>query len=665
MRSALLSATVLTMLAACLAAGETGGWNYRGKVVDAKGMPLAGVKVSAYASVTELNCIREIGASTTGEDGAFSFTLQESPPGAFVIARKDGFSCGWRTWYDDPRMSQEPARIELGKPAALSGVVVDVAGKPVPAAAIRLVLESDRFPRTTGGEPADWLATKTGTDGRFVFPDLPAGARATFLVDAPEKASLPGYSAGEDQELQYTPGQKGIRLVLKPEGRIEGTLLDPNGNAIAGTLVRAYEGDFTAKTTVTTEANGRFVVGGLDAGKHSLRLVSGRAPADFVAGRRGIAVENGRTTSGVKLQARAGGLIEVTVTDANDRSLAGASVNVQQQPVAEGLGDSGYGATDDKGTIRFRLEPGLYETSAYVREFIIASVKDSPVEEGKTRQVKIRLKPELRIRLTAVDEAGKPVAGATAVLFDALGMCGPRTTDANGAVWFVPFVSSAQVLPAVSGTVLVRHAGRGLVAHEDYSSADGPLRITLAPGATLKGRVVDPEEKPIAGAKVAVQLATLALDQLSAVTDAQGHYQILAVPPGYCAVTAEAEGFGVAGVSTKAGGGAGPDAVEAITLKPAKFSVSGIVKDEDGNPVAGASVSVQGLGQPGHRQVKTDKEGRFTIDKIVEGEVGIEGILRSRLGWARAKAGDKDVEIVIEKPPAPASAPAGQLGIDF
>jgi hypothetical protein len=289
------------------------------------------------------------------------------------------------------------------------------------------------------------------------------------------------------------------------------------------------------------------------------------------------------------------------------------------------------------------------------------------VEEGKTRQVKMQLNPEVKIRGVAVDEAGKAVAGAVVRMSYSLGSSEALTTDANGAVAFVMFVSAYEPVPDTSGTLLARHAGRGLVGEKEFSGPDRPVRITLKPGLTLKGQVVGEDGKPVAKANVSVGIKPmLIVDVAKATTDEHGLYQVKAVPAGDCLVTAQAEGFGISKVSVKAGDGNGPLAVETITLKPAKFAISGVVKDEDGKAVAGASVCPEGEGQSRRKEAKTDKEGKFTIDKLVEGEVLLHGYSGALSGRTKAQTGDKDVEIIFQKPPAPASAPAAvEPGTDF
>jgi hypothetical protein len=97
---------------------------------------------------------------------------------------------------------------------------------------------------------------------------------------------------------------------------------------------------------------------------------------------------------------------------------------------------------------------------------------------------------------TLVDPDGKPVAGARAGGLNPLGESIALTGSA--------FTARA-LHPTAPREVSFLHKGRKLAGHRVVSGKDkGPLRIDLVPWASVTGRILDEDGKPVSGAHVRV-----------------------------------------------------------------------------------------------------------------------------------------------------------------
>ena len=116
-------------------------------------------------------------------------------------------------------------------------------GEPVPKAQVDLYPADPDTAKVAGPE----RIVRTGTDGTFVFPDLPAG---TYGVSV-SRNGFSEFSPQEDERDQpgfitLKPGQKleSLALRLHPTGVIAGQVSDEEGEAVQGLEVFALRIDF-------------------------------------------------------------------------------------------------------------------------------------------------------------------------------------------------------------------------------------------------------------------------------------------------------------------------------------------------------------------------------------------------------------------------------------
>jgi beta-lactamase regulating signal transducer with metallopeptidase domain/protocatechuate 3,4-dioxygenase beta subunit len=156
-------------------------------------------------------------------------------------------------------------------------------------------------------------------------------------------------------------------------------------------------------------------------------------------------------------------------------------------------------------------------------------VEIDPAEGAKALTLDAQLDPGLTLRTRIVDADGKPVPDATVTGGNRLRV-GEGTPDA--------LFGLASFRPDEVRSVVVRHDARKIgkvVRLRAGEGAKGPVVVTLAPMATIKGRVVDADGNPVLGATVRVDVEpTEGFIQIFAnvVSDRDGRFEVLNVPTG-------------------------------------------------------------------------------------------------------------------------------------
>jgi hypothetical protein len=196
------------------------------------------------------------------------------------------------------------------------------------------------------------------------------------------------------------------------------------------------------------------------------------------------------------------------------------------------------------------------------------------------------------------------------------------------------------------------------ISFDRRTASAKPAESAARPSLVHVGKVTDTDGKAIPAARVALWIAKP--DGLwpfgpEVVADAQGRYEIAAVPPEAsdfdCRIVANAAGYGSTQfkrISVKSRQGTTVE-METITLKPANQSISGVVVDADGKPAPGLPVSLHGTDQPDQSSA-TDASGRFAFNRICEGRLRLQASFDSHPGGSgvlRAKGGDQNVQIVL------------------
>lgn len=261
---------------------------------------------------------------------------------------------------------------------------------------------------------------------------------------------------------------------------------------------------------------------------------------------------------------------------------------------------------------------------------------------------------------TCVDEKGKPVAGAHAVLFRleyrsfTQQQLLSQQSDDQGKFHFpaVPRIDTRDV-GRERYVLLVQADGKAttLLQFPAPDVATENVKVELTEPARLSGTVVDLKGKPVAGAMVSayatfpvpVLLLEPVLGFLATKTDAQGRFEIVDLPPvdgsqhevgtrhfrltmkNQLAVSVECPGF----EKTRTSFDTVPQDIK-ITLAPAAIIEGRVIYGETGKPAAGITVQTQTSSKSkssAFAQTVTDAEGHYRLESLSTGEYNI---------WAKA-----------------------------
>ena len=312
--------------------GRLAGW-CDGGVLELRGEP---------AAANPLKLVKQI---VTETNGAFEFQI--SGTGAFLVAQKPGLALAWDQFSVIRDME---SHLTLTPPAALAGVVVDEADKPVANAEVSATAVICEIFREDGGQilstlpvylMSNYFAARTDATGHFRIGNFPTNATAILAVEAPGKTlrqSSVDFNPGVSS-LPWRAGQDDIKLVVESAGSIEGKVAVEGGNqpppVARLTLQREQPGFFAAGTgePLQSGADGAFHIGDVAAGSYRLQAVFGtNAVPEWVAASVAVTVESGQTTRDVRITAARGGLLEVAVVGQTDhKPLAQIAVNAYKQ----------------------------------------------------------------------------------------------------------------------------------------------------------------------------------------------------------------------------------------------------------------------------------------------------------------------------------------------
>jgi len=184
------------------------------------------------------------------------------------------------------------------------------------------------------------------------------------------------------------------------------------------------------------------------------------------------------------------------------------------------------------------------------------------------------------------------------------------------AVAFPGWTTSYEFRELPAGTYALKAYARNLasVLYSSVTVAAGGTttkNITFTAGGTLRGQVTDGTD-PISGATVAI-IETGA----QGVTDASGNYTIAGINTGSYTVKVSASGF--ADAETIVSISSGSTTPQNFILNATVGSISGIVKDGDGNNINGATVVAYNETDDTFGTAET-AGGAFTITQLTPGE---------------------------------------------
>ena len=295
--------------------------------------------------------------------------------------------------------------------------------------------------------------------------------------------------------------------------------------------------------------------------------------------------------------------------------------------------------------------------------YVSTELNAAAPEHGVTEDVAVALRPAAPLYGFVTDSADRPVAGAdisaqppaTESITDIFAIRPQHAVSAEdgsfrmaGIVYNKPYRLTIQAEGFASSAIDLRPYEPGAAA--------GPVRIRLTNGRQARGRVVDTDGNPVAGAEVKLmwpeqkrsRFASLReTDATEAVaTNEQGAFRIAAVNTGEYAVNVSHMEYVSSGaLPVDVPEGRGEVDLGEFTLVPGA-EILGVVVDPDQEPVEGASIRFRSYSwaRDQERTATTDADGNFRLAGLPHEQVDLtveaEGYALSTLRGARPATGE-------------------------
>jgi len=618
------------------------GLKLSGTVAGPDGKPYAGAKVyvtgkspggmAAMAAMFGGGGAKDAAAESDADGKWAADGLQEGPFN--VKATATGFLDGEAKRVEAGRTD---VALTLGAAATIRGVVVGPDMQPVGGATVRSVAGDGAkksrggFAAMFGGGAGD--STTCKDDGSFVLTGLVPGAYALT-------GTMHGYADSESANVTVGAGETSadVQLVLQTGVNISGRVVEKGSGApLEGAVVWASKSDnpFASMATdmmsggapkapsdsisATSDADGRFVLAGLNSGKIT---VEARAAEHAPTSLAGVAAP----TADLAVEMSAGGSVAGRVTGADGAPVAEAQVMIMRGMMGQGMRQTKSGG--DGEFLFEHVAPGTMTIMLVdMKNPMAPAMASVVVKDGETvrhdfaKKTAAGRKVEVRVM-----RDGKPLSGAMVVVSGPGGMKTGTTDDAGR-----PQIDD---LPPGEYTVMVQSSmmGGGSTSKKVTVGPDGKLdevRLELS-SASVEGDVLDAVSGAgVAGAQITLTEPGAKMGSASemmanvrgqAFTDERGHFLISNVQNGAFTLRATAADYvpgvldGVASNST---------GLKVQLHRGFEFVVT--VLDAEGHGVAGATVK------------STDASGHETMafDMTMSGITKQDGTAHLRLAPGR------------------------------
>jgi protocatechuate 3,4-dioxygenase beta subunit len=591
-------------------------------VTDDKQQPVSGAEVK----------LAELAKRTAKTDAKGEATLSPVEPGWVAVqATAAGFAPGTGRASVGSSGASGRLAITLRRGFAVSGRVIDESGKPI--AKVRV-----------GGAGMAWgddeMSSSITTDakGKFTVPALPPG---THILSALDEVHAPATS---EPIVISDKAVTGIEITMKEGGVIAGTVLDTAQKPVPFATVRiAGHGDrlwTVMGRQATSDKDGAFELRGLTRTKLQIR-----AESDAAASKpQPIDLSEQVAKRDVKLVLDVTGSIAGTVVDEKGTPLPEVAVNV--------FPDIMKGASMDSIAIGAMSSA----TTDGAGAFTVHGLPDGPYKIWATRsstsgrdwgQHGVAAKTgdkNVRITLAAPGGLKGKIVIASTGAAPKLAMVRPGSeaaTPAHDGAFEIKDVAAGKWDVRFYSPEFAEYVQHDVVIESGKTADLGTVKVSR--GRKLVGKVIDGKGAAIADARVRVGFFVASSDNAdqdddqgdengvrSAITDRDGGFTIIGIPPQ--SLTALAE-HTTRGRSAAISIPAGTDDPAAITLSLLGYgSISGKVSMK-GKPVAkiGISASVQGGGAQASF-AQTDDNGNFKLAKVPEGMVSVQTIRGAGMG---------------------------------
>ncbi len=371
-----------------------------------------------------------------------------------------------------------------------TGRIVDAESRPL-AGRVRVEVFGER---SLPAFASDLMAADAKPDGTFALGPLPLGPLGVSVSApryAPRRVELEIPARGRTTDLGDVVLEQGLA--------IRGRVRDREGHGIAGASVNALlrESGAPSAGEAVTEADGKFLVGGLGTGRHNVTLTApGYAAAYATATPGGEPLE---------LVLEPGGEIAGRIVDAGGAPVDEAQVSAEDPSRPRGRGRSFGGRAEegDGGFVLRDLPAGTYALSVRAASRGEASMSGVRVAAGQPTNVgTITLGRGGVVQGVVVDAEGSGIPGATvSAEKDARRRTGQLQTQTGSTGAFE--IQGVPIGPVYASASHPAYAeGRDVATTVDPEKEPVPVRLVLVRGGRVEGRALYRDGRAFAGGRV-------------------------------------------------------------------------------------------------------------------------------------------------------------------
>ncbi len=599
----------------------------KGKVETADGKPVSGIKLmtSGKTAVSGADGSFKLSGLGTGEQNIYVSGDD------YVLCSRDGIkvTCSPEKTTECKVTVVSAGRLEVSLSRAKEGI------KLPENITVTLISEGERNYSTSH--------TNAVKDGKVLFKGLKPGK---YRLEIKGDRNLPKTNSS----IVLESGRTAETVAETVETfEISGKVVDENSNPVKSVGMNISLADKKMSSPYSSMSHeykssgddGTFIFGNLLPGKYVISVEHEGWMKASVQAEAGPQIKNDIT---VKLEK--GLSISGQVFEADTTRVPGLSVSISGKSGSD-VNDYIYktGKTDNEG--RFCVS-GLPEGKFDLKineDFSIGPISSISGVKAGSEGIIITLSPSHKIEFTAVDEDGKPVAGAEIkserAEFASMNYNFSRPgkdsikSGSDGKFSVTLRQGSKYVVSAINPPLI---PGKSTVdLSEDKGVPASPITITLMKGFSISGKTIDPTGKPVKGLlvkdkKPIINMFDLNIDaetgrgdsEKQPFTDESGNFKMDGLAQGTVmlyVITAGRPGILLAEKKIEVR----KDSSEEIKIEiPETVKLKGSVLDANGNPASDGFINIFNVDNPGVAvKTKTGEQGKFEIPIVPTGKYSI------------------------------------------